>query len=172
MRKNALIVGLAILFAISAFAQSSSITGAVADPSGKVIPGAVVKLTFELNGEMRSTVTDENGDFGFNALGAGTYTIRVEAAGFRPTERKGTNLLSASRLALGTHQIGPATFTLVRILSGALTLTLLLGGRRTHDFGNWRSAAALFAYAALFSFAYVRIGAGARRSVFMTAIRP
>src|SRR4051794_37316178 len=93
---------LAILFAGFAFAQSSSITGTVADPSGKVIPGASVLLTSELNGQTRSVNTDENGDFAFNALGAAAYSLRVEAPGFRPVERKGNNVLAASRLALGT----------------------------------------------------------------------
>src|SRR4051794_20077833 len=119
--KKALVFVLATLFAISAFAQSSSLTGTVADPSGKVIPGAAVKLTFELNGEARSAATDENGDFTFNALGAGVYTVRVETPGFRPLERKGVNLLSASRLATGTlsMEVGAVTESVSVTAQGA-----------------------------------------------------
>lgn len=68
------------------------------------------------------------------------------------------------RRALGTDAIDPATFTLVRLLSGALTLALLARGQRAtgpgDEVGSWARAAALFLYAALFSFAYVRIPAG------------
>ena len=66
------------------------------------------------------------------------------------------------RLALGGTQIDPATFTLVRLLSGAAMLWLVVrirsgaGPRR----GDWRSALGLFAYAAAFSYAYVNLTAG------------
>lgn len=75
------------------------------------------------------------------------------------------------RLALGQGTIGPATFTLVRLVSGALTLTVLVGGGPTHAHGNWRSALALFAYAALFSFSYVRIGAAAGALLLFAAVQ-
>ena len=60
------------------------------------------------------------------------------------------------RLALKTTQIDAATFTSIRLISGALTLWLLLrlkaGSPRPA--GSWTSGLALFAYAATFSFAY------------------
>jgi hypothetical protein len=102
MSKLASAYAIAALCAASLFGQSSSITGTVADPSGKVIPGATVKLTFELNGESRATTTSENGDFAFNALAAGVYDLRIESAGFRAAERKGINVLAATRVAIGT----------------------------------------------------------------------
>lgn len=58
------------------------------------------------------------------------------------------------RAALGAHLIDAASFTAIRIAAGALVLMLLAKGERA---GNWRSAAALFAYAAAFSFAYLRL---------------
>src|SRR5262249_5522550 len=61
--------------------------------------------TSELNGETRSVTTGEDGDFTFSALVAGAYTVHVEAPGFRPLDRKGYNVLSASRLALGNLQM-------------------------------------------------------------------
>src|SRR5258708_5730922 len=80
-------LGLALIFALSAYAQqgsTGSIAGTVADPSGQVVPGATVKLTFELNGEERTTTSNEGGDFFFGALTPGAYTVRIDAAGFRP----------------------------------------------------------------------------------------
>ena len=66
------------------------------------------------------------------------------------------------RLALAPGLIGAGTFTGVRLLSGAMMLMLLvaLRGRATAVQGSWGSAVALFAYAAPFSFAYLRIPAG------------
>jgi hypothetical protein len=105
MRKLALVIGMALLFAMAAFAQTGSISGTVMDPTGQVIPGAIVKLTFELNGEERSGTTSEVGDFNFPALVPGEYTIRVDAPGFRPLERKHNVVLAAGRLALGSLQL-------------------------------------------------------------------
>lgn len=61
--------------------------------------------------------------------------------------------------------IDPATFTAVRIASGALVLLLLvLLQSRSFRFprraGSFRSALALFAYAIAFSFAYLSLSAG------------
>lgn len=61
------------------------------------------------------------------------------------------------RAALRDTEIDAATFTSVRLVSGALMLWLLLsvrGNRAPMKQGSWGSALALFAYAAAFSYAY------------------
>jgi drug/metabolite transporter (DMT)-like permease len=75
------------------------------------------------------------------------------------------------RMALKNTSIDAATFTTVRMVSGACMLWLLVrwqsaaskaGGSATGgtgSAGNWLSACALFAYAACFSFAYVSMSA-------------
>lgn len=67
-----------------------------------------------------------------------------------------------ARAALGSDLVDPATFTSVRLASGAASLALIAavrGGSRPRGAG-WGPALALFAYAAAFSLAYVRIRAG------------
>lgn len=69
------------------------------------------------------------------------------------------------RLALGADLIDAGSFTVVRLLSGALCLALLyfLFARRdtAHNrAGSWISAAALFIYALAFSYAYVSLDTG------------
>ncbi|WP_318284872.1 DMT family transporter [Halomonas denitrificans] len=61
-----------------------------------------------------------------------------------------------TRAALDGTAIDPLTFTAVRLASGALVLALLVRVRieRAGARGSWVSAAALFAYALLFSLAY------------------
>ena len=60
------------------------------------------------------------------------------------------------RVALRDTAIDAASFTAIRLASGALILALLLRarGRRPAAGGSWPMAAMLFAYAAFFSFAY------------------
>lgn len=67
-----------------------------------------------------------------------------------------------TRLALGAGEIDAASFTSVRLGAGALVLTLLAvrqGGWQKLKGAGWAGPIALFAYAAPFSLAYLRIGA-------------
>lgn len=77
------------------------------------------------------------------------------------------------RLALKTTQIDPATFTSLRLLSGALMLALLLRlrHREVPVGGSWSGAAALFIYAAGFSYAYVSLDAGAGALLLFGAVQ-
>jgi len=66
------------------------------------------------------------------------------------------------RMALKHTAIDPATFTSIRMLSGAIALWLIVSMRTRSraQRGNWSSALSLFAYAAAFSFAYIDLSAG------------
>ncbi|HUG53816.1 MAG TPA: EamA family transporter, partial [Vicinamibacteria bacterium] len=77
------------------------------------------------------------------------------------------------RAALQPGLADAATFTTVRLVSGALTLWLLarLPAAAVLRAGGWASAAALFAYAAAFSFAYVRIGAAVGALLLFAAVQ-
>ena len=77
------------------------------------------------------------------------------------------------RLALKQTSIDAATFTLVRILSGALVLWLIVRVRKVagRNMGNWPSALALFAYAAAFSFAYLSLSAGTGALLLFGAVQ-
>lgn len=77
------------------------------------------------------------------------------------------------RLALRHTGIDPASFTEVRIVSGALVLWAIVLAR-THARavgGNWLSAVALFIYAAAFSFAYVDLAAGTGALLLFGAVQ-
>src|SRR6266536_2230203 len=77
------------------------------------------------------------------------------------------------RLALKQTAIDPATFTFVRVFSGAAALWLVINTRRASldDSGNWPSALALFVYAAGFSFAYVGLAAGTGALLLFGAVQ-
>ncbi len=77
------------------------------------------------------------------------------------------------RLALRETAIDAASFTALRLISGALVLWLLLSLRGTsarHQ-GSWPSALALFAYAALFSYAYLELAAGTGALILFGAVQ-
>lgn len=77
------------------------------------------------------------------------------------------------RLALKQTTIDAATFTLIRIVSGAIALWLILRARKTRrtNAGNWPSALALFGYAAAFSFAYITLSAGTGALLLFGAVQ-
>lgn len=78
------------------------------------------------------------------------------------------------RLALKQTGIDAASFTFIRIVSGAVVLWLIVktrkGVRATRG-GNWLSALALFAYAAAFSFAYLSLSAGTGALLLFGAVQ-
>jgi len=66
-----------------------------------------------------------------------------------------------TRRALGGGLAGAASYTSLRLLSGAAVLWLLARDRQpAGPEAGWRSAAALFLYAMPFSWAYLRLSAG------------
>lgn len=77
------------------------------------------------------------------------------------------------RLALTQTAIDPAGFTLVRIASGAASLWLIARatGHAKAGAGSWRGAAALLAYAAAFSFAYLTMTAGTGALLLFGAVQ-
>ncbi len=77
------------------------------------------------------------------------------------------------RLALKHTTIDPASFTAIRIASGAVALWLILRVRvrRARSMGSWPSAFALFVYAAAFSFAYVSVTAATGALLLFGAVQ-
>ena len=77
------------------------------------------------------------------------------------------------RLALKQTAIDAASFTLIRIVSGALCLWIIVQIRKgpMRKAGSWPSALALFGYAALFSFAYLRLNAGTGALLLFGAVQ-
>lgn len=64
------------------------------------------------------------------------------------------------RLALKATEIDAASFTTIRLASGALALWLIIHFRNETARGMWFGALALFAYAAPFSFAFITLETG------------
>lgn len=80
------------------------------------------------------------------------------------------------RFALRTTPIDAASFATIRLVSGALALWLIVAlrsgtGNQRLTGGNWRSALALFVYAAAFSFAYAGLSTGTGALLLFGAVQ-
>ena len=81
-----------------------------------------------------------------------------------------------ARAALGDAAIDPASFTAIRLASGAAALTLVVWltsqrSAKRASAGSWLSALALFAYAIAFSWAYLSLDAGTGALVLFGAVQ-
>lgn len=84
---------LCVLAPLPASAQfNSTIQGTVTDSQGGVMPGATVRVTNTTTGLIRDLVSDGDGVFRVFSLGAGTYRVDVELAGFRKIQRDRVNV--------------------------------------------------------------------------------
>ena len=77
--------GVVLLLSLSTsmFAQgNATLSGAVTDSTGAVIPGAVVTVTTDTTGMAPTRVTNESGNYEFTNLLPGLYTLTAEVPGF------------------------------------------------------------------------------------------
>jgi Carboxypeptidase regulatory-like domain len=61
---------------------ASQISGHITDPSGGVVSGVTVRLIGTTGGAVGNTTSDSNGDFDFNSIPDGKYTVAAERPGF------------------------------------------------------------------------------------------
>ena len=123
---RALLPVLVTLFTLlPAYSQSErgTIVGSVKDSSGAVVPDAKVTVVNIANNSTVSISSSQSGDFTAVSLSVGTYTVRVEAKGFRPAIVNGLVLNAASSVRADvTLEVG-STGTAVEIQAGALQLS-------------------------------------------------
>ncbi|HEY1983784.1 MAG TPA: TonB-dependent receptor [Terracidiphilus sp.] len=72
---------------LAGFGQTfrGGINGAVTDQSGAVVPNAAVEAVDVATGVTHKTVSSSAGEFGFQDLPLGTYTVTAKATGFQST---------------------------------------------------------------------------------------
>jgi hypothetical protein len=113
MRKTALFLALFLLCGLAASAQttSGSIAGSAVDAQHAAVPNATVTATEQEQKFTLTTKTDEAGRFVFTQIPPGTYTISVQASGFKKYERANIALNANDKLALGEleMEIGAVT---------------------------------------------------------------
>ena len=73
-------------------ASSAAFSGSVTDPSGARVANASVTLGSAEKGITRTFKTNDEGNFSFSLLPAGTYVLTVEAAGFKTFKQQALTL--------------------------------------------------------------------------------
>jgi hypothetical protein len=95
MTKRLRFLSLVALLGAALHAQdiSGTIQGVVLDPSGAVVPNAKITITNTgRNQVLRTMTTDSGGNYSAPVLPIGSYTIKVEAMGFKTQVRSGISL--------------------------------------------------------------------------------
>jgi hypothetical protein len=110
---------LAVIMASSvvAFSQgitTTSLSGAVVDPTGSVISGAEILIKEEATGAEYRTVSAGNGTFSVPALIAGVYSVTVSANGFKQAVIKSVKIDAGIPASVNaTLEVGATTDTVV-----------------------------------------------------------
>ncbi len=110
----AMAVGL-LSFCLPGYAQLNlgGITGAITDQTGGAIVGATVKVIDVARGTSRPLVSDGAGEYAAPSLTPGTYTVHVEAMGFRTVDREDVTLQVGQTVRVDvTMQPGQQTQTI------------------------------------------------------------
>jgi len=117
-------VCLTVFLAAFALAQSErgTITGAVRDQSGAVVPSASVTVTNQATNVASHVVTNDAGEFTVPNLPPGQYLVRVDKQGFRSSEERGLPLDAAQTVrADATLQVGSSTQA-IEVQAAAISL--------------------------------------------------
>jgi hypothetical protein len=118
---------LLVSLSLTAWAQTSrgTVSGTVNDPAGAVIAGASVTLTNVQTTITRSTVSNGEGLYRFDAVDLGTYTIKFTSTGFGAITKSNV-VVSANQTSTVDAQLAPGGQELsvdVTAESGALLQT-------------------------------------------------
>src|SRR5262249_38985178 len=96
---------LALLFCLPALAPaqnvSCALSGTVEDASSAAIAGVTVTLTSERNGFVRTVTTTNEGFFSFPDLTPATFTLSIDAPGFKRYSQTGIAIDSGEQRSLG-----------------------------------------------------------------------
>lgn len=108
-----LVLLISLIFVPAMWGQyGSSLQGVVTDQSGAVIAGATVTATNEATGVARASTTNGDGVYRISALSAGTYTVKIEATGFKANTSNGVAVQAELVRGLDvTMQPGPTQET-------------------------------------------------------------
>ena len=121
-----LIAGLACMGPWLASAQevSAGITGRITDPSGSAIVGATVMAKDQDRGTEWPTTSNEDGIYNFPRIPVGTYSLKIEAKGFKTSLQPALTLEVNQRARLDIRmEVGGITETVTVSAEAALLQT-------------------------------------------------
>ena len=100
LSRGSFLLALVLLFAAVGWSQTTTATvyGTVTDPSGAVIPGATVTMTHEATGGVATKTSGATGEFQFDFLRVGVYTLSIELQGFKRFQSSNFNLVAGQNV--------------------------------------------------------------------------
>lgn len=99
-----LLVVVAILGAVPSLATAQSLAGAVRDTSGAVLPGVTVEASSPaLITKVRTSTTDDTGQYRITELPPGTYKVTFTLPGFATVIREGVELSGGGVMTIGAE---------------------------------------------------------------------
>jgi len=108
----------------------SEISGTVTDPSGAVVPEALLTLTNQSSGIIRTTKTNGEGYFTFAAVPTGTYEIAVSATGFKTWQQPNIQLAQGEKRILNEIVLALGDATEAIRVEGSAELIPLASGEK------------------------------------------
>src|SRR4051794_9825496 len=108
-------LSLAVVSSISIFAQRDlgTITGTITDVTGAVVSGAKITIREQSTGVTESVESDNSGVYIRPLLKPGTYTVEVEATGFRKAVQRDILLSTGDRVGVNIAlTVGEVTQTM------------------------------------------------------------
>src|SRR5215470_8194700 len=101
-KKMPLLLSLALLLTVSAIAQTSaSLSGTVHDAQGGAVVGAKVALKDTGGTTQLETTTNNEGFYTFPIIHPGTYTVTIEASGFKKSVKSGIVVNASDKQSAG-----------------------------------------------------------------------
>jgi hypothetical protein len=103
---------LILLIPVSMRAQQTTadVVGTVTDSAGAALPNAKVTIRNLGTNDVRNAASNDHGDFSFNLLPNGHYTLKVEAPGFKTYTYKDVSLSVGDRTRLNAKlEVGAVT---------------------------------------------------------------
>src|SRR5215813_8114382 len=99
-----LLVAVALLGAMPTIASAQSLAGTVRDTSGAVLPGVTVEASSPaLITKVRTSVTDDTGQYRITDLPPGTYKVSFTLPGFATVNREGVELSGGGVMTIGAE---------------------------------------------------------------------
>jgi hypothetical protein len=131
-------------------ATTGSISGTVKDPSGAVIPGAMVTATNAATNVQSKSVTDSKGFYVFPSLPVGRYTVKAELEGFGAPSRNNLDVDANGELTVdltmemaekveevtvleNAAQVETASSQMGQVVTGTQMTSVALNGRSFTD---------------------------------------
>jgi outer membrane receptor protein involved in Fe transport len=108
MRMMTIMLNILLLSVVTMAQTSASLSGSVQDPQGNAVTGARVTVTDSARNLNLETRTSSDGTFSFATLQPGSYTVAVEATGFKKVVKTGIVIAVADRQSTGiiTLEVG------------------------------------------------------------------